>query len=364
MLRKGVPAWNDWRIEMKGAPVDLTDADLRGLNLQGIDFTGVVLDNADFSPQPGIFKNVPEAKMPTNLCGADFSNASLRYANLEQTNLIRARFDFADLAGSNLYSADLTKADLGHSWLLGSNFSRAVLEGTSFKWANLGHTIFALTSLKTAEGLDGCDHYGPSSLDFATLMASGTLPEVFLRGCGLPDEFINFLPSFRNDPIQFFSCFISYSHADKSFARRLHDALQGRGIRCWLDEHQILPGDKIHHLVDEGIRQWDKVLLCCSEHSLKSWWVDKEVEKALMKEEKLSNERGKEVLSIIPLNLDGFMFNKDWTDWKQQHLISRHAPDFSGWDKDNAKFERELEKVIKALRADAGGRVLPPTPRL
>jgi hypothetical protein len=92
--------------------------------------------------------------------------------------------------------------------------------------------------------------------------------------------------------------------------------------------------------------------------------VDKEVEKALMKEERLSKERGKEVLSIIPLNLDGFMFKKDWTDWKQQHLTTRHAPDFSGWDKDNAKFERELEKVIKALRADGGARELPPPSRL
>ncbi len=46
-------------------------------------------------------------------------------------------------------------------------------------------------------------------------------------------------------PIEFYSCFVSYSHADKSFARRLYDTLQGRGIRCWLDEHELLPGDDI-----------------------------------------------------------------------------------------------------------------------
>ena len=40
--------------------------------------------------------------------------------------------------------------------------------------------------------------------------------------------------------------FYSYSHADKSFARRLHDGLQGRGIRCWLDEHQMVPGQDIY----------------------------------------------------------------------------------------------------------------------
>jgi hypothetical protein len=31
-----------------------------------------------------------------------------------------------------------------------------------------------------------------------------------------------------------YSVFISYSHADKAFARRVHDTLQGRGIRCLL----------------------------------------------------------------------------------------------------------------------------------
>jgi hypothetical protein len=55
-----------------------------------------------------------------------------------------------------------------------------------------------------------------------------------------------------NDAIEFFSCFISYSHIDKPFAERLFDTLQGRGIRCWLDEEQMLPGDDIYEHVDRG----------------------------------------------------------------------------------------------------------------
>ena len=53
--------------------------------------------------------------------------------------------------------------------------------------------------------------------------------------------------------LQFFSVFISYSHADKEFARKLHDTLQEKGVRCWLDEHQMLPGDDIYEQVDRGI---------------------------------------------------------------------------------------------------------------
>ena len=80
------------------------------------------------------------------------------------------------------------------------------------------------------------------------------LPLPFLRGCGWSDALIDYIPSLLGEAISFYSCFISYSHEDKAFARRLHDQLQGRGIRCWLDEHQVLPGDDIYEQVDRGIR--------------------------------------------------------------------------------------------------------------
>ena len=83
------------------------------------------------------------------------------------------------------------------------------------------------------------------------------------------------------NPIEFYSCFISYSHRDKDFARAIYDSLQGRGIRCWMDERALLPGDDIYDKVNEGIRLWDKILLCCSEDSLTSWWVEDEIDKAL-----------------------------------------------------------------------------------
>ena len=173
---------------------------------------------------------------------------------------------------------------------------------------------------------------------------------------------MRYLAGTRTQPFKFYSCFITYSHVDRAFARRLHDALQGRGIRCWLDEHQLRPGDLIHRAVDEGIRLWDKVLLCASEAALTSWWVDKEIRKALSKEEELWKERNKEVLSLIPLNLDGFMFKPQWVDWKREHLTARLAADFTGWENDNAKFKAQFERVVKALRADAKAR--PPAPQV
>ena len=49
------------------------------------------------------------------------------------------------------------------------------------------------------------------------------LPLAFLRGCGLPNSLIDYLPSLLLDsPIQFYSCFISYSSKDEEFAQRVH----------------------------------------------------------------------------------------------------------------------------------------------
>ena len=193
-----------------------------------------------------------------------------------------SRPDFSGdvLVGAEFDNALLTDADFIAAYCLAGSFESASLTGTDFRLATLhdvrlagadlsglimGGTVLANVDLSGVKGLGGVRHFRPSRIDFHTLFRSGgRIPESFLRGCGLPEEFIRYLPSLLNQPIQFYSCFISYSHEDKAFARLLHDRLQGQGIRCWLDEHQLLPGDDLHEVIDRGIRLWDKVLLCAS----------------------------------------------------------------------------------------------------
>lgn len=47
---------------------------------------------------------------------------------------------------------------------------------------------------------------------------------------------------------------------------------------------------------------------------------------------------------------------------KKAEIKSRVAANFVGWAKDHALFDRELEKIVHALRTDEGDRENPPTP--
>lgn len=152
-------------------------------------------------------------------------------------------------------------------------------------------------------------------------------------------------------PIEFYSCFISYSHEDKIFAHRLHEALKIRDIECWLDEHKILPGDYFLSNIDEGIKKYDKFLLICSKKSLTSFWVDTEIDKALQKEKQLWKEQKKRILVMIPLDIDGYL-HKEWQDPKASILYTRLSADFTDWEYDDEKFLKQFEKLMIALRVD------------
>ena len=66
--------------------------------------------------------------------------------------------------------------------------------------------------------LDSVRHVGPSTIGINTLYRSkGKIPEVFLRGAGVPEPVITNMNSLISamDPIQFYSLFTSYSTADQ-----------------------------------------------------------------------------------------------------------------------------------------------------
>lgn len=330
-LKLGVEAWNTWRSKTHESP-DLRDADLQGLNLdrvglanaQGADFTNARLDGANLTR--------------ADLRGADFTLANLRGAILVQADLRETYFHVANMRAANLTDSDIRGADFTRADLTEANLTRARIEYTGFDFVNLSNVI----------GLDTCQHLGPSDIGFRTLTQSGHLPKAFLQGCGLSDTVIEYLPSLTTDALQFYSCFISYSHEDKVFADKLYSELQMHGIRCWKDDHSIRLGDNILNKVDDGIRFWDKVVLICSAASLQSLWVIDEIDKALEKEHRIYTEKGKRISVLIPLFLDKHIFQ--WVDGRATHLRSRLAGDFCDWQQPS-KFDNGFKRLLTALHA-------------
>jgi len=344
ILQQGVEEWNAWRKQHPTVRPDFNFSQFSNVDLSGVDFAA------------------------SSLIGADLPRADLAKA---------------DLTGADLYSADLRAANLQGACLDFASLRFVQLQKATVRDVSLGNTVLGDTDLSAVQGLEDCVHRGSSFVDWSTIKRSGGLPEVFLRGCGWSDWQIEAAklcqPGLSNsqitdityaiankltsNPFTYYSCFISHSHADKPFARWLHDQLQARGVRCWLDEKQLLPGDDIYHRVDRGIREYDKFLLCASRASLTSWWVDNEIATVFAKEQRLMKERGRKMDLLVPLDLDGHLFSDEFRNGKQDQLRERFAANFQGWQPDSTGFSAELDRVVKALRADDGAR-LPPPPSL
>jgi len=164
---------------------------------------------------------------------------------------------------------------------------------------------------------------------------------------GLPDNFIDYLPSLLNEAIQFYSCFISYSSKDQTFAERLHADLQNKGVRCWFAPHDMRIGAKLIDALDEGIRLRDKVLLILSEAAIASDWVEGEVTRAL------EEERTRKNVVLFPVRIDDAVMQTSEA-WARLLRGQRHIGDFTRW-KEHDSYQKSFERLVRDLRVEKPG---------
>jgi uncharacterized protein YjbI with pentapeptide repeats len=360
-LSQGSRKWNRWRWSNPTEPIDLTGADLSSRRLSSVNLTvarlsGAILYLSNFRDAGFNGADLREANMTgADLTFASLLGADLLNARLDLTVLTRADLRQANLRGANLRGADLTDVDLRAAILHGADLTEANLQRADLDQADLSNAIFRDTKfidvrLNGAQGLDTCKHKGPSlTLDFRTLRSFVRLPKAFLRGCGLPERLIDYLPSLLEEPIQFQSCFISYSTRDQDFANRLHTDLQNHGVRCWFAPHAAQGGTKLYDQIDQAISIHDRLLLIISPSSMKSAWVKTEIANA-RRQELAKRRRVLFPISLVPFNKirSWQQFNADIGEDTAKEIREFHIPDFSGW-RNPTFYEQSLERLLRDL---------------
>jgi hypothetical protein len=365
ILKQGVETWNAWRKANPEIVPDLEGADLEGANFRGANFRGANLIGAYLIEADLEWADLSRAF----LSGAVFSRAFLIEADLSRADLSRANFSRANLTEANLSGANLSRADLGGAnlgwtflieaifsgaFLIEANFSGADLSGANFSGVEIGYTTFANSNLIDVQGLETIQHRYPSTIGIDTIYRSqGKIPEAFLRNCGVPDSFIDYIPSLIGamQPVQYYSCFISYSTKDEDFARRLHERMRAEHLRVWFAPEDIQGGKKIHEQLERAIQLHDRLLLVLSEHSIESEWVTTEIYNARQVE--VREQRRK----LFPIRLCGFETVRAWKcpDGDTGKDLAREVreyfiPDFSKW-KEHDAFEAAFARLLRDLKA-------------
>jgi len=101
----------------------------------------------------------------------------------------------------------------------------------------------------------------------------------------MPDEFT-------------FDVFLSHSSKDKEVVRAVAERLKADGLRVWLDDWEIRPGDSIPAKIEEGLEHSRVLVLCMSANAFGSDWAQLEAGTFRFRDP-LNKER-----RFIPLRLD------------------------------------------------------------
>lgn len=145
--------------------------------------------------------------------------------------------------------------------------------------------------------------------------------------------------------------FISYSSKDRDFVKRLVGELKSYGVEVWWDHWEMKVGDSINKKLQQGISQAGWLGVVLSPNSVKSRWVEVEINSALTKE---LESREVFILPILQADCDIPLFLKDkvYADFRSsfqdgmEALLGRVAPGM-----DAGVNRRLLSEDVDSIRA-------------
>lgn len=127
--------------------------------------------------------------------------------------------------------------------------------------------------------------------------------------------------------------FLSHTSDDKPFVRKLKNDLERHGVtKVWLDEAEIQIGDSLIKKIEEGLKMTKYIGVVLSPRSIKSKWVEKELDVAM------NREIGSGEVVVLPLVIEEcilptFLEGKLYADF--------YSPE---------KYEDSLQKLLRRLR--------------
>jgi tyrosinase len=114
--------------------------------------------------------------------------------------------------------------------------------------------------------------------------------------------------------------FLCHASADKAAVRDLYRRLVHDGFAPWLDEEDLLPGEKWEQAIRNAIRASDHVVVCLSGASTtKAGYVHREINEAL----DVADEQPEDAIFVIPARLDDCRVPQRL---RQLHWVDLFAP--------------------------------------
>src|SRR6185437_1972912 len=130
--------------------------------------------------------------------------------------------------------------------------------------------------------------------------------------------------------------FVSYGHEDAGWVRVLAGNLHRAGFEVFLDEWELVGGDRVTGRLEEAIRGSASGVLVVSPHSLSRPWVREEYE-ALLRQAVQNPERRLIPVLYADAELPPFLASRLWVD-------------FRGTAATGPEYEARLDQLVRALR--------------
>ena len=325
-------------------------------NCRFSDCTILSLEIADLEANELLFIDCPE------VLDLSFRGFGHRYISFVRCYL--HHLDVEPLAKNDRFTNETNKEKLDFidCIIKESSFDRINFTESSFRQSNLSLIQFSSCELSstTIDETNSTPGNEFNMIDIRTILNSPPIDKSVLEKIfGINSSDIKEYLIDLTSKIEFQSIFISYSFADKQFAKTINETLNRRGIMTFLWEYDSPGGKSLKNIMTSNIKDKDRVLFIASKNSIKSKACQFELSKGREKQEISWND------VLFPIHIDNFLFDLEKEQirpvenqeeyWKNiQELRKLNSLDFSDFlnpkIRDEHKFEKLIYRLIKGLR--------------